>query len=399
MRWAVAFLVLLFFICVGQILLNALHIPMASFQLAGSLVLLLFGLRMVGGGVFPLAIPGVAGAGAIMTVMLLTDNKVRSLAEQAETTGILALCTVPLFGVFASAGLISRLLGRSGIEIISRVFGLILASIAITSMIVAIKLSFGLALALAAAAAPQSGEQGLILPDLARELHAQAGHCPFVRRNHEALTPLAFCWNDGACLAACRLRAGKGRALRHSMTDIPLTTGQPDRGANAYQYTGHTIYDPLIAWELDVSDRPGKMIPGLATEWKVSDADKTAVDLQAAPGREVPRRLGVRRRCGDLEPREGLQQGCAAVRHAPVGAGAAALAGAGELPQDRRHGDRDQDQVGRLALSRTSSCGSWSPARRSGRSSAATGTSLPWSRRAPAPSSSPASCRASMPSW
>ena len=59
------------------------------------------------------------------------------------------------------------------------------------------------------------------------------------------------------------------------MTDIPLTTGQPDRGANAYQYTGLTIYDPLIAWELDVTDRPGKMIPGLATEWKVNEADKT----------------------------------------------------------------------------------------------------------------------------
>ena len=159
----VAFLVLLFFICVGHGLLNALHIPMASFQLAGSLVLLLFGLRMVLGkviedaqampetatplqrAIFPLAIPGVAGAGAIMTVMLLTDNKVRSFAEQVETTGILALCTVLLFGLFASAGLISRLLGRSGIEIVSRVFGLILASIAITSMIVAIKLSFGLA--------------------------------------------------------------------------------------------------------------------------------------------------------------------------------------------------------------------------------------------------------------
>ena len=49
-------------------------------------------------------------------VMLLTDNKVRSFAEQLETTGILALCTVLLFGVFASAGLISRLLGRPGHE-------------------------------------------------------------------------------------------------------------------------------------------------------------------------------------------------------------------------------------------------------------------------------------------
>src|SRR5258705_250511 len=60
-----------------------------------------------------------------------------------------------------------------------------------------------------------------------------------------------------------------------SMADIPLTTGQPDRGAGAYQFTAYTIYDPLVAWEMDVSDRPGKLVPGLATEWKVSDTDKT----------------------------------------------------------------------------------------------------------------------------
>ena len=33
-----------------------------------------------------------------------------------------------------------------------------------------------------------------------------------------------------------------------SLADIPLTTGQPDKGAGAYQFTGHTIYDPLVAW-------------------------------------------------------------------------------------------------------------------------------------------------------
>jgi peptide/nickel transport system substrate-binding protein len=60
-----------------------------------------------------------------------------------------------------------------------------------------------------------------------------------------------------------------------SMADIPLTTGQPDRGAGAYQFTAYTIYDPLVAWEMDVSDRPGKLVPGLATEWKVDDKDKT----------------------------------------------------------------------------------------------------------------------------
>ncbi len=58
-----------------------------------------------------------------------------------------------------------------------------------------------------------------------------------------------------------------------SMADIPLTTGQPDRGAGAYQFTGHTLYDPLIAWEANIGTRPGKLVPGLATEWKVDAKD------------------------------------------------------------------------------------------------------------------------------
>src|ERR1043165_6704824 len=59
-----------------------------------------------------------------------------------------------------------------------------------------------------------------------------------------------------------------------SMADIPLTTGQPDRGAGAYQFTGYTLYDPLVAWEMDVADRPGKLVPGLATKWEVDPADQ-----------------------------------------------------------------------------------------------------------------------------
>jgi peptide/nickel transport system substrate-binding protein len=59
-----------------------------------------------------------------------------------------------------------------------------------------------------------------------------------------------------------------------SMTDLPLTTGQPDRGAGGYQFTGLTLYDPLVAWELDVADRPGKMVPGLATAWESDPADR-----------------------------------------------------------------------------------------------------------------------------
>jgi peptide/nickel transport system substrate-binding protein len=59
-----------------------------------------------------------------------------------------------------------------------------------------------------------------------------------------------------------------------SLADIPLTSGQPDRGAGAYQFTGYTIYDPLVAWEMNVADRPGKLIPGLATQWSVDPADQ-----------------------------------------------------------------------------------------------------------------------------
>ncbi|GAA0598003.1 ABC transporter substrate-binding protein [Craurococcus roseus] len=59
-----------------------------------------------------------------------------------------------------------------------------------------------------------------------------------------------------------------------SMADIPQTTGQPDRGAGAYQFTGHTLYDPLVAWEMDVADRPGKLVPGLATFWEADPADR-----------------------------------------------------------------------------------------------------------------------------
>ncbi len=69
-----------------------------------------------------------------------------------------------------------------------------------------------------------------------------------------------------------------------SMADVPLTTGQPDRGAGAYKFTGLTLYDPLIAWELDVSDTPGKLIPGLATEWQVDGADKTLWTFELRPG-------------------------------------------------------------------------------------------------------------------
>ena len=158
---SVAFAVLVVSISGGQFLLEALHIPMPAFQLAGSLILLLFGLKMVVGAlneevralpadytlferaVYPLALPGIAGAGAILTVVLLTDNNTRALIEQVQTIGELALCLVIFFGLYAAASQLFRFLGRSGVEIVSRVFGLIIASIAVHGLVIAIKLSFG----------------------------------------------------------------------------------------------------------------------------------------------------------------------------------------------------------------------------------------------------------------
>jgi multiple antibiotic resistance protein len=94
--------------------------------------------------VYPLAIPGIAGPGAMLTVVLLTDNNTRSFAEQALTAAEFAVCLERLFVLFATASFLYRVLGRGGIEVVSRVFGLVVASIAVHNMIVAIKLSFNL---------------------------------------------------------------------------------------------------------------------------------------------------------------------------------------------------------------------------------------------------------------
>lgn len=91
----------------------------------------------------------------------------------------------------------------------------------------------------------------------------------------------------GAVRAAHAQAPGTGGGIIRygiSMADIPQTTGQPDRGAGAYQFTGHTIYDPLVAWEMDVAERPGKLVPGLATSWETDPADRTKWIFRLRPG-------------------------------------------------------------------------------------------------------------------
>jgi ABC-type transport system substrate-binding protein len=67
------------------------------------------------------------------------------------------------------------------------------------------------------------------------------------------------------------------KVLRIAMTaaDIPKTNGQPDQGFEGNRFTGIPLFDALTHWDLTSADKASVIIPGLATEWKVSDTDKT----------------------------------------------------------------------------------------------------------------------------
>lgn len=90
--------------------------------------------------------------------------------------------------------------------------------------------------------------------------------------------------------------------LRIGMTaaDIPRTLGQPDQGFEGNRFTGVTIYDALTGWDLSSADKASVVIPGLATEWKVDESDKTkwSFKLRPASPSMTARRSTPTRWCG-----------------------------------------------------------------------------------------------------
>ena len=99
-----AAVILVVAVVAGQIILDAIGIHLHSLKVAGGIILFLFGLQMLFGrvdakpgtaepgrdlAVFPLAVPSIAGPGAMMAVILLTDNDVYTVAEQAQTGVVL----------------------------------------------------------------------------------------------------------------------------------------------------------------------------------------------------------------------------------------------------------------------------------------------------------------------
>ena len=132
-------------------MLEALGINLASFRIAGGLVLLIIALRMVLAeantprtdgsafhgniAVFPLAMPFIAGPASIMAVVLLTDNNVYTVWQQVETATLLLVVLGFTYGCLVGAEFVQRLLGATGANVISRIMGLILAALAVQSIL------------------------------------------------------------------------------------------------------------------------------------------------------------------------------------------------------------------------------------------------------------------------
>src|ERR1700691_1004114 len=88
-------------------------------------------------------------------------------------------------------------------------------------------------------------------------------------------------------VSACLPQLARAETVvRIGMTaaDIPRTLGQPDQGFEGNRFTGLTMYDGLTMWDLSSSDKASVVIPGLATEWKVDDADHTKWVFKLRPG-------------------------------------------------------------------------------------------------------------------
>ncbi len=139
--------ILLLFVVVGQALLTAMGIRLVSFQIAGGIILFLFGLKMIFGedvshshdraepghdiAVFPLAIPSMASPGALTAVVILTDNRRFSFDDQVFTSLILVGVILITYLLLLAANIIHKWLGDSGSAILIRVMGMILGALAV----------------------------------------------------------------------------------------------------------------------------------------------------------------------------------------------------------------------------------------------------------------------------
>ena len=156
-----AFFILLFFLVIGEVLLQYMGVPLSAFQVSGGIILFVFALDMIFGdskpegeiklvksakeaAIFPLAIPSIAGPGAMLAIILLTDNSRHSIADQSVTAIMMIVVLFCTYIFMRLSGIIVNKIGNSGAIIISKVMGVILASIAATNILIGIKKFFDL---------------------------------------------------------------------------------------------------------------------------------------------------------------------------------------------------------------------------------------------------------------
>ena len=158
----VASIILAVFALFGEALLRGLGISLASFRIAGGIMLFLIALEMVfekrtqrredraqkiietpeaeDVSIFPMAMPMIAGPGSIASVMLLmgrNDGIERSAVVLAALGTILALTLIALL----AAGPIMRVLGAKIEAVITRLLGVLLAALAVQFVIDGVKIS------------------------------------------------------------------------------------------------------------------------------------------------------------------------------------------------------------------------------------------------------------------
>jgi len=144
--------ILVVFALLGQGLLGVLRISFAAMRVSGGALLFLLAIDMVFArqsglrsttpgeqeeashkddiSVFPLAIPLFAGPGAITTVMLLASESAGQRLHLAAILGLLLILGLITLGALLLAARIMRLLGETGLNVISRVSGIVLAALA-----------------------------------------------------------------------------------------------------------------------------------------------------------------------------------------------------------------------------------------------------------------------------
>ena len=162
----IAAVILLIFAFFGEALLGALHIQLDSFRIAGGLMLFFIAFEMVfekrtqrreeraedvlareveDVSVFPMAMPMLAGPGAIAAVMLLM-NEADNWIERAEVFAALGLVLALTAGALIAAGPLIRLMGDKVEAVITRLLGVLLSALAAQYVIDGLKGSFGLVL-------------------------------------------------------------------------------------------------------------------------------------------------------------------------------------------------------------------------------------------------------------